>query len=590
MEQPEAKPEGEVQPQAEAPQAAPEQPPEDPMEKFLTLTEKEKNISEEIINDIISYLYTNGLILKSKPTGVAHLPINLYPGAIQKSLFEKIYFYQIAFNKILNKMSEDQQYVEKVLEPIQDSFMKKLFEISKKSFAYEHKQKIKLNFFRNDYLFDKDQKFLILKQISTIKTPCGTFTDRLKNLYNYFQNKFPEIFEKYKDKEIPMTKGSSVEKFSEAIIEAIKLAFGQNYKDTAMVFVINKNDQNIFAREAIINELYEKNKMKCKLMTLGEIGKKCQQDTEGNLTINGEKISLFYFLTGDKEEDYEDEEAWKGKEMAELSTAIKVPDINTLLCSSKLFQYMLSKPDLSMHYCLNELILNDILRFFGGIYYVKDMDKEKQKELYEKIKANPEQFKLTPFFNKKGEDITGEGLKNILPEGEAEPGEKLCQGVIVEKVECPEHETMSIIKEKTVVQKAVSEYSIFGIILTNDKNLVMNKSVSYFIRTKAKELMDQEACVVDGNAAVDLPCLIDAKVEPNLKHKIEVTAEEIQKYLDDLKAAEEAKKKAEEEAKKKAEEEEARKKAEEEEKKKAEEANATSTEAKPEGEAPKTEG
>ena len=80
-----------------------------------------------------------------------------------------------------------------------------------------------------------------------------------------------------------------------------------------------------------------------------------------------------------------------------------------------------------------------------------------------------------------------------------------------------------------------------------------------------------------------MPCLVETKIEPNLTHKIEVKAEEIQKYLDDLKAAEEEakrkkeeeeKRKAEEEAKKKAEEEEAKKKEEEEKAKAAEEEKA----------------
>ena len=87
----------------------------------------------------------------------------------------------------------------------------------------------------------------------------------------------------------------------------------------------------------------------------------------------------------------------------------------------------------------------------------------------------------------------------------------------------------------------------------------MNKSVSYLVRTRNKEnVSDFESFLGDdsGKIAIDLPCLVETKVEPNLTHKIEVKAEEIQKYLDDLKAAEEeAKRKAEEEAKKKAEEE-----------------------------------
>ena len=130
--------------------------------------------------------------------------------------------------------------------------------------------------------------------------------------------------------------------------------------------------------------------------------------------------------------------------------------------------------------------------------------------------------------------------------------------------------------EEAKIENVISEYSIYGIILMNENNLVMNKSVSYTVTTRNKDnIKDFESYLGDdkGIIAIDLPCLVDTKLEPNLTHKIEVKAEEIQKYLDDLKAAEEEakrkkeeeeKRKAEEEAKKKAEEEEAKKKAEEE--------------------------
>ena len=141
----------------------------------------------------------------------------------------------------------------------------------------------------------------------------------------------------------------------------------------------------------------------------------------------------------------------------------------------------------------------------------------------------------------------------------------------------PEHETLIIKNENSVVESSVSEYSIYGILLMNENNLVMNKSVSYLVKTRNKDnLNDFENFLGDdsGKIAIDLPCLVDTKLEPNLTHKIEVKAEEIQKYLDDLKAAEEeAKRKKEEEEKRKAEEE-AKKKEEEEAKKKEEEEKA----------------
>ena len=98
-----------------------EQPAEqkpDIYEQMKTLSEEEKKLCPNKISEYIQALYTRGLIEKMKDIGVKHVPISLTPSPIPKNLFEKIFFYQIAFNKIYNKLSNDQAFIEKTLEPI----------------------------------------------------------------------------------------------------------------------------------------------------------------------------------------------------------------------------------------------------------------------------------------------------------------------------------------------------------------------------------------------------------------------------------------------------------------------------------------
>ena len=535
------------------------------------LSEVEKTIPENILQEIIMYLYTNGLIIKSINGGVNHIPIMLTPSPIPKNIYEKIFFYQIAFNKIIDKLSNDQNFLEEILTPIseKDSFVKKNLEISKKLVNYEHKQKIKLGIFRNDYLFDKKQNFLFFTEYNTIASSMGTFSDKMKKFYSYFSQKYTEIFKKYSEKEIPLEGFNNIEKFAESIYEAIKLAFPQQYKESIIVFIIQKKETNIFDQYSLSDELYNKYKISSKRITLEEIKAKCNQDENGNLTLDSQLISLFYFRAGYTENDYPNEESWLGRELIELSTAIKVPDINTFLTTFKIFQYELSKPQILMRYCHSELIINDILRFFGGIYNIRDMSSEKVKELFSKIKAEPTKYILKPMKEGGGNNITGDKLKDIIPEEDSEISDLIKNSVIVEKIESYEHEGLVIRNEKLKVQNSISEFSIYGIILTNENKLIINKSVSFLVRTKDKESI--EGGIIEGAGAIDIPCLLNIKLETQFNKKVEISAEEIQKYLDDLKAAQEAKKREEEE-KKKVEEEEEKKKVEEEEKKKEEKA------------------
>ena len=526
-------------------------------EQIKTLTEEEKSLCLNKLSEFITSLYTRGLIQKMNEVGVKHIPIALYPSPIPKNLFEKIFFYQIAFNKIYNKLSNDQSFIEKILEPIalKNDYIQKLLEISKKSKNFEKKQKIKLSLFRNDYILDKNQKFLFLKEyITNTKSFEFSYSNNLLQFYNYYNKKYKNIFSRYNEKyvEIPQEKGNTVEKISEAILEGIKLAFPKE-KTTEIIFMVNGNKNKYdFDLENLRNELYDKYDIKSTKLSLNEVNTKITKDEESNLILDGNKISLIYF-TSENKDDYQDEDSWKAREFLELSTAIKVPDINTFLITYKIFQYFISKPDIIMHYNYNELILNDILRFFGGIYYIPDIIQEKRKELFEKIKNEEDKYILRSFIDDKIEDI-----KSVINSvGDGEPNDELIKGIITEKYEGPEHESLIIKDDSFEIQKVFSEYSIYGIILMNDNNLVINKSVSFLIKTGINK---------DNLDIIDLPCLIDTKIEPNLLHKVETKAEDIKKYLDDLKAAEEEAKRKEEEEKKRKEEEEAKKKEEEEKK------------------------
>ena len=290
-------------PQEQQPSQA-EQPVEqkpDIYEQMKTLSEEEKNLCPKKISEFIQGLYTRGLIEKMKEVGVKHVPISLTPSPIPRNLFEKIYFYQIAFNKIYNKLSNDQAFIEKTLEPIslKDNHIQKLLEISKKSINNEKKQKIKLSFFRNDYILDKDQKFLFLKEFKT--NSCNfefSFTNILLNFFNYYSEKYKKDFSKYKDKnvEIPQNKGNEIEKFSEAIIEAIKLAFPQDYKSSNILFIVNEEQNKYdFHLENLRNELFNKHQIRSYKLLLNEVNAKITKDEEGNLLKDGNKISLVYF-------------------------------------------------------------------------------------------------------------------------------------------------------------------------------------------------------------------------------------------------------------------------------------------------------
>jgi glutathione synthase len=474
---------------------------------------------------MVNYLYSHGIVMKNEKKGVIQIPCVIFPSPIVKSFFEKIEFYQIAFNKIFDKLSRDQQFLEEILTPLSESdeFIKKNLEISKKAHEFPQKQKIQLNIYRNDFMVDKIKKFIYQTEFNTIAVTMATFSDEMKRFFTYFSKKYPEFFDRFlnkNDREVLIEKSDSIPNFVDSIIEGIKL-FNENYKETLIIFVVQENEKNIYDQRSIENDLYNRFNIKSRRLTLNEIAKNCEYDENKNIKFENKIISLFYFRSCYTEKDYINEESWKGREMIELSTAIKVPNINSFLTTFKVFQYYLQKPEILKKFCPEELISNDIIRFFMKIYYIRDMNLEEQKELYSKIINNLNDFVIKPQKEGGANNYYNEQIKNLIPEGENEPNELLKNSIIMEKIKPPEYETMIIKNDEMVIEKVVSEFSVYGVILSDDSKYYLNKSVGFLVRSK--EASQNEGGIMAGVAAVDIPFLIDMNVNREDESVIEYT-------------------------------------------------------------------
>ena len=84
--------------------------------------ENEKNLplenllTKNVIDDMINYLYSKGMLMKTKDLSSAiHVPICITPAPVIKSLFNKMFFYQVAFNKLFDNMSRDPIFLKQIL-------------------------------------------------------------------------------------------------------------------------------------------------------------------------------------------------------------------------------------------------------------------------------------------------------------------------------------------------------------------------------------------------------------------------------------------------------------------------------------------
>jgi hypothetical protein len=288
--------------------------------------EKETTIPEAVISEMISYAYSHNLIIKNKDlNGAVHVPFTLFPSPVVRSFFEKIDFYQIAFNKLIDKMSRDTGFLQETLQQFAetDNFIKNYIAISEKASKFTHKQNIQLGIFRNDYMVDKLKKFIYQIEINTIASSMGSFSDALKKFHYHFLNKYPEYFGKYftekevvndrtKEKEIVREsqipqKENVIDNIANSMIAAAKLFSPDGWKQTVVIFVTQDKERNEFDQRAIEEQLWEKAGLKVVRLTLKQVLNTCTQDANLNLVVNNKIVSLVYFRACYTENDFENE-------------------------------------------------------------------------------------------------------------------------------------------------------------------------------------------------------------------------------------------------------------------------------------------
>ena len=199
--------------------------------------------------------------------------------------------------------------------------------------------------------------------------------------------------------------------------------------------------------------------------------------------------------------------------MIELSTAIKCPNVDTFLCTFKVFQYYLQKPEIMKKFISEDLIANDIRRFFVKIFYVNDMTEEEKKTVFKEIREDIGKYIIKPQKEGGGNNYYNEDILKILPsEGdESNISEVLKHSMIMERINPPEYDTLVLFNNTLVKQNCVSEISVYGIILSDDEKVILNESVGFLLRTKEKS--NQEGGVLVGFSSIDLPYFVTENKE-----------------------------------------------------------------------------
>jgi hypothetical protein len=152
-------------------------------------------------------------------------------------------------------------------------------------------------------------------------------------------------------------------------------------------------------------------------------------------------------------------------------------------------------------------LVADISRFFCKIENLLNSSEEERKAILSEVRTNYKNYIVKPQREGGGNNYYNEDILKLLPQDDNEEiSTMLKNAVIMERVNPPEHDSL-ILHESTLKQvKCVTEYSIFGVLLSDDKAIHTNEEIGFLLRTKESRV--QEGGIVSGYSAADLPYLI----------------------------------------------------------------------------------
>lgn len=122
--------------------------------------------------------------------------------------------------------------------------------------------------------------------------------------------------------------------------------------------------------------------------------------------------------------------------------------------------------------------------------------------------ANFQRFVLKPQREGGCNNLYGEDIKNFLESVKSK--QDRVAWILMDRIYPPIHLNYVIKPGSTVnleTKELVSELGIFGVIIGDDKNIIVNKQAGHMLRTKLAT--DNEGGVATGLGACDSPFLID---------------------------------------------------------------------------------
>ncbi|RNA00504.1 glutathione synthetase-like isoform X2 [Brachionus plicatilis] len=499
------------------------------LEEKLTSSKLEQFKINKIIENAIHWCLVNGFVLVPKSRKqeelmvVTYLPFTLFPTPFNKNHFEQVIDLQPHVNELINKISNNDDFMQKSFKNLTviDNFLENLWCLYNKAKDEGYNQKINFSILRTDYMLHQGDEDISMKQveINTIAAGFGYVSTKATMLHREIL-KWTENFDALKR----LPHNEPVVKMAQGFAEAWRL---YNVKNSIVLFLVLDIEINIADQRHLEYEIQKQEPLiEVHRCTLAELNKYGHLGEDKTLYFDDKEISIVYFRAGYDPSHFKSQVEWDTLYRIEISKAIKCPNIGTFLAGMKKIQESISIEENLEIFCKSN---KNLLKSFFAEFFLLNTS-----ENIEKVLENPENYVLKPQREGGGNNFYNQEIVSILNRIKSIEtclngnvnGKKIMEDrynkdfyivmeylrplishnyIISSKYQQKLYETG---KQGTLEKKKITnELGVYGVLVKNGDEIVMNETCGYCLRSKLAE--DNEAGVMCGSGALDSVYLVD---------------------------------------------------------------------------------
>ncbi|XP_050522041.1 glutathione synthetase-like isoform X2 [Daktulosphaira vitifoliae] len=433
------------------------------------------------------------------------VPFTLLPSVFPKNEFLKAVKIQPLLNELMHKVSRDHEFLKSCLKKTieVDEFTRKLFTLYETVREEGITQRMSLGLLRSDIMHQMDENGNNIKQVelNTIACGFGWLGILSGNIHRFVLQQLGFL-----DKLKMLPENNALQGLCLAIIKAWELF---NDKNSIVLIVVEDQSVNICDQRFHEFELALQKPELCVIRkTLTQVANEAKLTHSKDLVIQSKRVAVVYYRSGYSPEHYHGEIEWLARLLIERSTAIKCPDIQYHLAGTKKVQQELAKTGVLERFINDPNEVVEIRHIFTGLFSL-DLDQNGDNAVKMAL-DNPENFVLKPQREGGGNNLYNDEIKEKLMS--CINSKERSAWILMEKI-CPPVQQNYLIRHEVESKTnltpcdVVSELGIFGIILCDGDNILLNEQVGHMMRTKSKSC--NEGGVNAGYGVLDSPFLYD---------------------------------------------------------------------------------